>query len=123
KRKFWIVVSCCLIVLLLAACSQESGRDGGNKDGDVKEQKDPITLTIYAPGVSPEEFDRRWRDILEDKFSYITFIYHTNTTGNSPTEIVARGEIPDIWRIDIPGLSREKGLGVIQDMSDLVKEY
>lgn len=113
-----------LLVLLaaLAACGQGGGgspADDASKDGGATpagetaagnnppkpaEKKEPYTMKIYASGVAPEEFDQRFRGTLEAKFPHITFSYQTGGAGNTIQELVARGDIPDIIRTDVPSL-------------------
>ncbi|MDF2724641.1 MAG: extracellular solute-binding protein family 1, partial [Paenibacillus sp.] len=115
-------VSACLVgttVFLLAACGSSgsngsSGSSGTASGGETKtdtaakpaaeQKKDPYTMLIFAAGVSKEEFDKRFRGTLEKKFPHITFNYQTSGTGNNITDLVTRGEIPDLIRTDIPTL-------------------
>lgn len=119
---------CLLSSVLLAACGSQSG--SGTNEGDknapppAEVKKDPYTMLIYAAGVSKEEFDKRFRGTLEKKFPHITFNYQTSGTGNSITDLVTRGEIPDIIRTDIPTLRTgylDLNLGV--DLTPYVTKY
>lgn len=140
------VISLLIVALLIVIAGCSGGNDGKTEtnetpppssanqgeenNGDTPKPAEPepkpkekFEMLIYAAGVSVDEFDRRWRDALENKFSHITFNYMTSTKGNSISEAVARGEIPDLVRIDIPGLVSYKNLGLLQDLSSLVKQY
>jgi multiple sugar transport system substrate-binding protein len=113
--------------VLLAACGAgtNSGANEGEKTAPKTEvKKDPYTMLIYAAGVSKEEFDKRFRATLEKKFPHITFNYQTSGTGNNITDLVTRGEIPDIIRTDIPTLRSgylDLNLGV--DLTPYVTKY
>ncbi|GAA3409835.1 ABC transporter substrate-binding protein [Paenibacillus hodogayensis] len=124
----------CLPVLIGAAvctsaCSggADSGTGaGGNKGvtaGTTDDRpKQPIELTVYAAGVSPEEFDSRFRDVLKAKFPHITIQYRTNTKGNSLEELVSAGMVPDLIRTDIPTLkSSYLDLELGYDLTELIK--
>lgn len=94
-----------LVSLALAtACSSGGGDKPGESPDKPEVKKDPFTMTIYAAGVKPEEFDSRFRTTLEQKFPHITFEYKTNTSGNAIKDLVATNQIPDLIRTDIPGL-------------------
>ncbi|MEF3311803.1 extracellular solute-binding protein [Paenibacillus sp. GYB004] len=112
--------------LLAAGCG---GQQGGNQGGDTAapppvKKKDPYEMSIYAPGVSAKEFDDRWRKTLEAKFPHITFKYTTSGQGNSIAELVSRGEIPDLYRLDIPTIrTNYLDMGLAYDLRDLIKQY
>lgn len=96
-----------LCSMMMAACGigNNSGANEGEKSTPkVEVKKDPYTMMIYAAGVSKEEFDKRFRATLEKKFPHITINYQTSGTGNNITDLVTRGEIPDIIRTDMPTL-------------------
>lgn len=107
-----------ILVLSLIACASSEGdptMEGRptndtsvpeplEKVEDVEKPKEPYTMFIYAGGVSPQEFDDRFRTTLENKFPHITFKYSAGTTGETIRDWVAQGEIPDIIRTDIPTL-------------------
>ncbi|MEF3306840.1 ABC transporter substrate-binding protein [Paenibacillus sp. GYB003] len=106
----------------LTACG---GSSATTKDtGTAPEaKKEPFTLSLYAAGVSPQEFDTRFRKTLETKFPHITFKYRTNQAGATITELVSQGDIPDLIRTDIPTLKTlYMDLGLAYDMRDLIKK-
>lgn len=116
--KKWLLVMMVAGVMLMSACGSGGKESGGNKT------KEPYTMTLYAAGVSPEEFDSRFRKTLEDKFTHITFEYKTNVKGATITELVAEGNIPDLIRTDIPTLKTlYMDLGLAYDLRDLIKKY
>lgn len=100
----------------LAACG------GSGKTPETGNPKpEPFTMSIYAAGVKPEEFDARFRPALERKFPHITFDYRTNAPGATITELVAQGNIPDLIRTDIPTLKTlYTDLGLAYDLRELV---
>jgi len=115
---------------IAAACgSKDKGDQGASESpGGVAEQpqvkKEPYSLLIYAAGVSEEEWNRRFRATLEKKFPHITFNYQTSGQGNSITDLVTRGEVPDIIRTDLPTLRTgylDLNLGV--DLTPYVSKY
>ncbi|RKN71899.1 ABC transporter substrate-binding protein [Paenibacillus ginsengarvi] len=129
------VISFCLplsmVLALMTACGtgNNTGNDSGNgKTAEEKPKaeakKDPYSMLIFAAGVSKEEFDKRFRGVLEKKFPHITFNYQTSGTGNNITDLVTRGEIPDLIRTDIPTLRTgylDLNLGV--DLTPYVTKY
>lgn len=145
KKKVGFMISFAFLLLFMTACGGADQADpgensppaaptetGGNATAEPPSQppsqpekpKDPIKLEIYAAGVKPEEFDTRFRGALEKKFPYITFDYQTSGSGNSITDKISRGEIPDIIRTDTPTLkSGYIDLKLGYDLTELVKKY
>lgn len=135
----WLWSAVIVSALILSACGNGgektpqatpapgSGQDGGgtktpDKVVEVK-KKDPYTLKLYAAGVSEEEFDSRFRAVLESKFPHITFNYRRNVAGATITELVAQNDIPDLIRTDIPTLKNlYMDLGLAYDLRDLIKQ-
>lgn len=149
KRTLWSVLTLFLVTTLLIACTanDSSGTHSTNTNSDhrnnpssndnhsnshddnavpksePKEKKEPYEMTVYAFGVSKDEFDERFKEALENKFSHITFNYLPTDKGNAITDYMARGEIPDIFRIDIPNLKSHLERGLLQDLTPLVKKH
>jgi multiple sugar transport system substrate-binding protein len=119
--------------ILAAACGggkEEAGNSSNPPQNQTPEtkveekKKEPITLTLYAPGVSVDEYNRRWKPSLEQKFPHITFKYTTSGAGNSIADLVARGEIPDLFRIDIPTIrTNYLDMGLAYDLRPLIQQY
>jgi multiple sugar transport system substrate-binding protein len=129
NRKKWRAAACMpLAMALMAGCGADSqgSNDTGGKPGTGRGDKppEPFTMTIYAAGVKPEEFDSRFRGTLEKKFPHIKFDYQTSDKGNSIAEKVARGEIPDIIRTDTPSMKASYlDLQLGYDMRELVTKH
>lgn len=134
---FWIgSLMVMLSMLLMFGCtgnSDATGQGGQTPSGnnsvgsDAKETvkaPDPFELKIFAAGVASEEFDRRFRTRLEQKFPHITFTYLPWDSGNTLAEYVARGEIPDIVRLTNGELhSGYLELGLGYDMNEQIKKH
>lgn len=127
NKNRWQAAACIsLAMAVLSACSgtnsQSAGDSGGKTEtGSGGKPPEPFTMMIYAAGVKPEEFDSRFRGTLEKKFPHIKFDYQTSDKGNSITEKVARGEIPDIIRTDSPSIKNNYlDLQLGYDMKELV---
>lgn len=124
KNKIGLFAWTGLAVLALSACSS-----GGSspKEGDAQPPeapKAPITLSVFGLGVKEEEFNDRFRTALEKKFPHITFKYIPPDKGNLLPELVARGETPDLIRVDIPSLKGnylDLKLGL--DLNEYVKKF
>lgn len=133
------------VISLLTACGK--GKDEGNVGGGVNppetipapaehegnakpdpqpeqpKKSDPYSLLVYAPGVSSDEFDTRFRGTLETRFPHVTFDY-IGLGGPGIKDMVAQGTIPDIYRIDIPTFrSNYLDMDMGYDLRDLIKQY
>lgn len=127
------------LILLLAACGNDSAdpdeRDRVREDTDTNSgqvtqapepatPKSPYKLIVHGGGVTEEEFDRRFREVIEKKFDHITLEYYQTGKGTAMSELVAAGIVPDIIRTDIPTLiSHYLDLGLGQDLTEYVKKH
>ncbi|TMV52803.1 extracellular solute-binding protein [Paenibacillus mesophilus] len=117
-----------LTMIALTACGGGGNTDGTQNSADTSKtpevKKDPITLSVFGLGVKEEEFNDRFKGVLEKKFPYITFKYVAPDKGNSLPELVARGEIPDLIRTDVPNLKNNYlDLKLGTDLNELVKKH
>jgi multiple sugar transport system substrate-binding protein len=115
------------LVALLSACS---GGGTASQDGDAAPGKgvkppDPFELKIHASGVSEEEFNTRFKDVLSKKFPHIKVTWlQTSGAGNTIKDYVARGEIPDIIRnISSTVGTNYLDMGLGYDLNEMVKKY
>ncbi|MDF2659242.1 MAG: hypothetical protein K0Q94_2033 [Paenibacillus sp.] len=124
-------ISILAMTVLLAACGGGSGSTpaasgpspAGGEQQTPPAKKDPITLTIYTEGVNKEEFDDRFLPSLTKKFPHITIEYIKAAAGTTITDLVAQNKIPDIMRIDVPGLkAKYLDLGLAYGLDELVKK-
>lgn len=120
--------ACLSLAALLAACSGNSGKEpSSGESGLNKAEKppEPIELKIHAAGVSDDELNSRFKDVLKKKFPHITITWMPSSgPGNTIQEYVARGEIPDIIR-NISSTVRTNyiDMGLAYDLRDMVKKY
>ncbi|MEF3312395.1 extracellular solute-binding protein [Paenibacillus sp. GYB004] len=115
-------------VAALSACGGESRQPGTAEPQPAappkaeEAKKDPITLSVFGLGVKEEEFNDRFRSVLEKKFPHITLNYIPPDKGNSLPELVARGETPDLIRTDVPNLKNNYiDLKIATDLNEFVK--
>jgi len=129
SRKHWMAAGFLIGMTALTAC----GGGGNAAKTPAAETKpavpevkntEPITLDVFTVGVSKEEFDTRFRDTLSKKFPNITINYIMSGKGTTIQDLIAEGKIPDIMRIDVPGMKAGYlDLGLGYDLNDLVKKY
>lgn len=136
----WVTTLLLAMVFILAACGGNEASPGDtstNLPGENNQTPSPTTPTpepakpktpykmiIHGGGVKPEEFDDRFRSVIEKKFEHITFEYYQSGKGTTMSELVAAGEIPDIIRTDIPTLlTNYLDLGLGQDLSEYIKQH
>lgn len=107
----------------LSACGG-GGSSGSQESKEADKPKQPYTMVIHGGGVTAEEFDQRFRAVIEKKFPHITFEYASNGKGTNMTDLVAAGNIPDVIRTDTPTLKTSYlDLGLGYDLTELVKKY
>lgn len=124
KKKLGVLALSGMAVLALTACGggEKTPAEGGAKSPEAP--KDPITLTVFGLGVKEEEFNDRFRAALAKKFPHITFKYIPPVSGNLLPELVARGETPDLIRVDIPSLKLNYlDLKIGVDLNEYVKKF
>ncbi|WP_158289298.1 ABC transporter substrate-binding protein [Paenibacillus flagellatus] len=121
-----------ILLLLLAACggggagTAGEGADSPNPSPKTAEKpREPIELKIHAGGVSEEEFNKRFKNVLQSKFPHIKLVWMpSNGKGTTIQDYVASGDIPDIIRnISSTVQSNYLNLGLEYDMRELVKKY
>jgi multiple sugar transport system substrate-binding protein len=116
-----IGIAALLASTAVAGCA---GKNNGGEAAPENKKKDPYVMHLYAPGVSEKEFNERWKKTIEEKFPHITIKYTTSGTGNSIAELVSRGEIPDLYRLDIPTIrTNYLDMGLAYDLRDTIKKY
>jgi multiple sugar transport system substrate-binding protein len=124
KRSIFAIAPVCLLGLAITACggNETAGSVEKAETKPTEPKKEPFTLTIFTEGVKPEEFDARFRGRLEKKFPHITFQYQMSGTGATINDLVAQKKIPDIMRIDVPGMkAKYLDLGLAYGLDSLVK--
>ncbi|WP_158302201.1 ABC transporter substrate-binding protein [Paenibacillus mesophilus] len=123
NRKSRLLMLCVGITVVLSGCG---GTGEGQESGKTEEKKkEPFTMKIWGGGVTPKEFDDRFRAMLTQKFPHITVEYIQARTGAGTTmpELVAAGQIPDVIRFDIPTIMTDYlDLQLGYDLTELVKK-
>lgn len=137
NKKFGLSLLVGLTMFTLAGCGGGNGQAGSGQTPGTTTQspttaptatpevkKDPITLTVFGLGVQEQEFNDRFRAVLEKKFPYIKLQYIPPDKGNSLAELIARGETPDLIRTDVPNLKNNYlDLKLGTDLNEYVKKY
>ncbi|WP_176706408.1 ABC transporter substrate-binding protein [Paenibacillus hemerocallicola] len=115
-----------IAALLLASTAVAgcAGKKTGEEAVPENKKKDPYELHLYAPGVSEKEFNERWKKTIGEKFPHISIKFTTSGNGNSIADLVSRGEIPDLYRIDIPTIrTNYLDMNLAYDLRDTIKKY
>lgn len=112
-------------VLALSACGAAGTTSSSPEAGPPKETpKEPYTLLVYTNGVKKEEFDSRYKAMLDKKFPHITIKYVQAAKGSLITDLLAQKEVPDLMRIDNPTLHTDYlDLGLGLDLTPFVQKY
>lgn len=123
KTKFGLITMTVLVSILVSACGGQATPAEPTPTAENK-PKEPYTMTIFGGGVTPAEFDERFREVLKQKFPHITVEYIQNAKGTTMAELVAAGNVPDLIRTDVPTLYSgylDFDLGV--DLKPYVEKY
>jgi multiple sugar transport system substrate-binding protein len=117
------------LAVLLSACSGGGASPQPDASGETpkpaEKPPEPIELKIHASGVAEQEFDTRFKEVLQKKFPHIKIVWlPTNGTANTIQEYVARGEIPDIIRnISSTVHTNYLNMGLAYDLREMVSKY
>jgi multiple sugar transport system substrate-binding protein len=95
------LLSLTMTIAILPACSK-SGKEEATTAPKQEERKEPFTMVIHGGGFKLEEFESRFRSVLQAKFPHITFQYIAGGSGATIQDLAASGNLPDIIRNDPP---------------------
>lgn len=101
KRRLGMAATLSLAVVVAAACGKSDG-EGAASAPEKEAPKEPYTMVIHGGGFKLEEFDARFRSVLQAKFPHITFEYIAGGKGATIQDLAAAGHLPDIIRNDPP---------------------
>ncbi|WP_284646067.1 ABC transporter substrate-binding protein [Paenibacillus silviterrae] len=124
-----LAVSSTLVLALAAGCS------GGKEINEQvvvppKEATEPFdttltaNLSMYVDISLPDEWYKKFViDPVTRKFPNVKLDLVRRGKGTNPDELVVTGSFPDILYNSPPRLNSYKELGLLSDMSDLIKKY
>lgn len=123
KRASLLLATAVSVNILLAGC-------GGKQQTAAQEPKPedsnkPVTITVFNPSnYSDYLWENLWVAPTKKKYPHITLVNVKNEKGNSLSELVAANRVPDIIQGQGVKATFEYGdLGIIEDMSPLIKKY
>ncbi|MDF2713096.1 MAG: extracellular solute-binding protein family 1 [Paenibacillus sp.] len=102
RRKLGKAALLCVAIAVVPACGKSGEADSTAEGTDKAAPKEPYTMVIHGGGFKPEEFDSRFRALLQAKFPHITFEYIQGGKGATIQDLAAVGALPDIIRNDPP---------------------
>jgi multiple sugar transport system substrate-binding protein len=101
----------------------------GSQDNAVnvstKVSTEPVTLSLYQEGasLSDEEFQKYFADPVKAKYPNITMTYVKAPKGQTVKDLLASGgDFPDLLYSSNQNVGLFKPLGVVQDLSAMVKQ-
>ncbi|GAA3412683.1 ABC transporter substrate-binding protein [Paenibacillus hodogayensis] len=115
------------LVALLSACSGGStapnpAAPGGDAGPKAEKPPETIELKLHFYGVTEQEFNTRFKDILQKKFPHITFVWLPASGPQTLQETIAQGTVPDIVRVISSTVhTNYLNLGLGYDMNELVR--
>ncbi|MCC2686619.1 MAG: extracellular solute-binding protein family 1 [Paenibacillaceae bacterium] len=118
---FIAVASCAIIA---AGCQNGSGKEDASSGDPSASTAEPVTVQIMLSKLKPESvFFPKWAERVKQKYPNITLEQVEPSEGNRPEQIVASGNVPDIFVQATGQLNSMAGMGLFYDMSDLIKKY
>lgn len=138
SRLFVMVLTGLMIVLLFAGCGEQADpagessavKTGGPSDNDTAGKTQTpdagisARLSLYMDLSLSDEWIRQFIIApVQKKFPNITIDIVRKQEGSGPGDLVAAGNFPDILYSSTPRLAQYKDLGLLYDMTDLIKKY
>ncbi|MEF3306962.1 ABC transporter substrate-binding protein [Paenibacillus sp. GYB003] len=122
-------VAGCIAVLLSACAGSGGGGEGGAKEPDSKTPapaNEPATVKVAASNIqfSEEDFNRYLAEPVKKKYPHITVErINTSEKGNSLTDLIAAGNIPDLVGFYPGNLATVNDLGLTTNIEELIKKH
>lgn len=116
------------LAMVVSACGgggTGTGQSGGDNGAAAPEKpKEPITLRMLQDGatISDEEFANLIAAPVKQKFPHITVEMVRRGKGETSVEsMLASGSFPDFLFAVYPRITEHRGLGTVQDMTELIQ--
>ncbi|WP_028550711.1 ABC transporter substrate-binding protein [Paenibacillus sp. UNC451MF] len=119
------LISISLLLAVLSGCSDNKENISTSDNVTTVASKDPVKLIVYSysTGMTDSEFQKYFIDPVQKKYPNVSFEYIINAGGaNTPDELLAAGKYPDILLISDIYIGMFKNLGMIMNLSDMVKK-
>lgn len=115
--------SAVLLAAMAAGGCGANGSTAGEKEETTAAEQAPFTMTIYNnAGIADAYYQEYIEKHLKRKFPQATFHYTKRSQGNDIEDLVAAGTVPDLILFGVDRILTYRDLGVLADLTPLVKE-
>lgn len=118
-----IIILLVLLSFFVAACSSSTNSPEESTENEQNAEPEPITLKfLHSHGLDEEGFNKEYKDPIEKEFPYITI---ERIDSGDLSEVIAKGEIPDIYFVENPIHIMNKYVEneLAMDMSELIDKH
>lgn len=128
-KKFTTSLAMILIIIFALGCTDENvvemvDESKNNIENEDSTEKEPITLRMAANQYDDEEFDRFFREPIENAYSHITLEkVDTRISAQSVEELILADELPDLIQIPASTTPHLSETGVITDLEPLIEKH
>jgi multiple sugar transport system substrate-binding protein len=127
-----LAVFLAVIIAMMTACakngsvSDRNSADEARSADSLDKIEEAVTLKIWVPTMNEEQYQQYIADPVRKKFPNVTLERLTTkaTTGKpGMEELLARGEVPDLFFSTPAWFGKQKPMGVFYDLTPLIKKY
>lgn len=121
RKTVWAAL---MIPLALAGCGG-SGEQASQGAEEPLKTEEPVTLRLQPVGAGylyPEDFELLVTEPLKKKYPHIIVEYVMPAQGTMITDLVAAKNVPDILLYGIGNYTQYRDLGILTDITPLVKQ-
>ncbi|MCC2683145.1 MAG: transporter substrate-binding protein [Paenibacillaceae bacterium] len=130
RRKWLFVLVALSIVLLVSGCGNGgtaatgAAKDtGGVEKAAVKENTEPVTLTLFMNNlISDADLERELYEPLKKKYPYITVEATMNGGENKIENLITAGTPPDLFNYYVGAMGNIIKLGLVEDITPMLKK-
>lgn len=125
-RKLTALLTFILIALLALGCASESNSNNENKSQNEAEdpsEREPVTLRMSANQYGEEEFNKFFKEPIENAYPHITLERdEAHVSAGSVEELILADELPDLIQTTSSSTPHLSETGIITDLEPFVEK-